>query len=328
MGLILGTDEAGYGPNLGPLVIAATLWRVPGDPLAFDLSAALAPTVSSDPTVAGQPDGPLVFADSKQLYQSGGSTRLLERGLWAAAGVLGVTPGNVSALWQRLAPEAAAQAKQLADYPGLSDDQSPSHQQTLKDVTGLQTALTKASVELLDIRALLIFPRELNQLMAETGTKGGCLSAATVQLIAQMLTEAPKPATEDPAGETVLIVCDKHGGRNKYQAILQRQFPDPLIQIRAEARVLSEYWWQDGSRNFIARFGVGADRLMPPALASMAAKTFRQRCMQALNDFWASHVPGLKPTAGYPADAKRFFAEIDEARQKLGIPVEDIWRNR
>ena len=25
---VVGTDEAGYGPNLGPLVIAATVWQI------------------------------------------------------------------------------------------------------------------------------------------------------------------------------------------------------------------------------------------------------------------------------------------------------------
>ena len=29
MAYLIGTDEAGYGPNLGPLVISATLWEVP-----------------------------------------------------------------------------------------------------------------------------------------------------------------------------------------------------------------------------------------------------------------------------------------------------------
>ena len=27
MQLMIGTDEAGYGPNLGPLVVTATAWR-------------------------------------------------------------------------------------------------------------------------------------------------------------------------------------------------------------------------------------------------------------------------------------------------------------
>ena len=29
MGYLIGTDEAGYGPNLGPLVISATVWEAP-----------------------------------------------------------------------------------------------------------------------------------------------------------------------------------------------------------------------------------------------------------------------------------------------------------
>ena len=29
MGYLIGTDEAGYGPNLGPLVISASVWHVP-----------------------------------------------------------------------------------------------------------------------------------------------------------------------------------------------------------------------------------------------------------------------------------------------------------
>src|SRR3954449_11018765 len=31
MGILIGMDEAGYGPHLGPLVIAATAWHVPDE---------------------------------------------------------------------------------------------------------------------------------------------------------------------------------------------------------------------------------------------------------------------------------------------------------
>ena len=31
MAYFIGTDEAGYGPNLGPLIVTATAWRAPDD---------------------------------------------------------------------------------------------------------------------------------------------------------------------------------------------------------------------------------------------------------------------------------------------------------
>ena len=83
---LLGTDEAGYGPNLGPLVVAATLWRVheaePGE--LPDLYERLASGVTASPAN----DGRLAIADSKQLYSSGNSLALLECGVLAALHVL------------------------------------------------------------------------------------------------------------------------------------------------------------------------------------------------------------------------------------------------
>ena len=42
MTLVIGTDEAGYGPNLGPLVVAASLWRVAAPPTEVEASLAAA----------------------------------------------------------------------------------------------------------------------------------------------------------------------------------------------------------------------------------------------------------------------------------------------
>ena len=37
-------------------------------------------------------------------------------------------------------------------------------------------------------------------------------------------------------------------------------------------------------------------------------------------------VKGIKPTAGYPVDAKRFRAEIEQHATKLGLQQTDWWR--
>ena len=64
------------------------------------------------------------------------------------------------------------------------------------------------------------------------------------------------------------------------------------------------------------------------ALASMACKYLREVCMRQFNRFWLTHVPGLKPTAGYPTDAKRFYDAIRPAMGQLGLAEEAVWRER
>src|SRR5688572_24873115 len=49
MSLVIGVDEAGYGPNLGPLVITTTVWDVPGDPREFDFWRTLRRVLSNKP---------------------------------------------------------------------------------------------------------------------------------------------------------------------------------------------------------------------------------------------------------------------------------------
>ena len=50
MSFLLGTDEAGYGPNLGPLLISASVWEVPsgvrGDHLYQRLQTVIAPAAT------------------------------------------------------------------------------------------------------------------------------------------------------------------------------------------------------------------------------------------------------------------------------------------
>ena len=106
MGYLLGTDEAGYGPNLGPLVISATVWEVPDGVGGEELFHHLKHVVTSR-IVAGRSSGPPVaMADSKVLYTSGNGLHHLERGLWAALGLLGHCPRTWRGVWSILAPDA------------------------------------------------------------------------------------------------------------------------------------------------------------------------------------------------------------------------------
>src|SRR4029453_2479358 len=87
MRYLLDTDEAGYGPNLGPLVVAASAWELPDALDPENLYDALAEVVCREKADAGH--GRLAIADSKQLYQAGGSLAPLERGVLAMLSLLG-----------------------------------------------------------------------------------------------------------------------------------------------------------------------------------------------------------------------------------------------
>ena len=97
MTLIIGTDEAGYGPNLGPLVVAATAWRVEATPanaavyLETAVAAAQRDTEALWPEKSRQRGNrrasgrtvPL-WADSKHIYRAGAGFCALEQGVLVA----------------------------------------------------------------------------------------------------------------------------------------------------------------------------------------------------------------------------------------------------
>ena len=58
----------------------------------------------------------------------------------------------------------------------------------------------------------------------------------------------------------------------------------------------------------------------------MTAKYLRERLMSSINAYWCRHVTDLRPTAGYPGDARRFRDSIESVAAQLGHAVEDWWR--
>jgi hypothetical protein len=77
-----------------------------------------------------------------------------------------------------------------------------------------------------------------------------------------------------------------------------------------------------------AVFRVGCEALLPTALASMTAKYHRELSMRAFNAYWGERVQGLRPTAGYFGDSRRFKREIGTMQKELGIDDRMLWRCR
>lgn len=318
MATLIGTDEAGYGPNFGPLVISATRWQAPTPDV--ELYELLAGDVRASPAVGS--DCHVAIADSKQLYRPGGGLAQLERGVWAAAGMLDRCVGGWRQAWQRLAPTSLAELASIPWYAGfeltLPIDASENEIETNRK--RLLAACQAACVELKAMESVAVFPDRFNRLVDECGTKGAALSSETLRLVRRMVDDSSDPV--------VLVQCDKHGGRNRYGPLLQEFFPEYLVEVRSEGRAASVYRWGSAAQRVEFRFVAKGESFLPAALASMASKYLRELAMRAFNAFWAAHLPDLRPTAGYPVDAARFRGQIQRTQQDLGIADHVLWRNR
>jgi ribonuclease HII len=357
-------DEAGYGPHLGPLAVAATAWRVePREelgggassdsshaagaltarrtwsrnvPAEFDLYRLLRKAVVRLPGHRGRR---LAIADSKALYKSGLGLGQLERGVLAALALLrssGMLPANTLD-----AACVAATALDLIELTGADDgerrkrcawnfhDDMPlpvdvDAAELERVVLLLDGACRGSGVTLMAVRARLVFADEFNELVEHFGNKGSALSHVTLALVRALVDALPA----DDGAAPIVIYLDKHGGRNRYAALLQHHFDACWIQPTVESRAESRYEWEHGASRVEAVFRTRCEELLPTALASMTAKYHRELAMRAFNAYWAERVPGLRPTAGYFGDSRRFKREIGATQKELGIDDRVLWRCR
>ena len=316
MGLLIGMDEAGYGPNLGPLVVTATVWEVPGSPREFDLWEAMADVAQQSPS---KEPLKLQIADSKQVYSPGKGLAALEKSVLSALRLVGHEP-------QTLGELSADLKSQISDFksqipPWLIGRDLPLPTEIDRPLIGdLATkwleCCRRAGVTLKAIRSEIVQAERFNALVREYDNKALALSRTSLNLLRSVW----NPDDEQPT----LVICDKHGGRNRYDDLLAEVLDDRMVFAVGEARERSVY--RVGSTEL--RFQMKAEANFPVALASLVCKYVRELSMDVFNQFWAEHVPGLKPTAGYPLDAVRFKQDIAEAQKRLGITDDVLWRER
>ena len=319
MAYLIGTDEAGFGPNLGPLTVSATVWRIPPSLVDANLYDVLSPVVSANLTDEQQR---IVIADSKQLYKPHGSWKHLEAGIWAYFATKHTNlPTTWQDVWNWLSPDALARMETLAWYQDVAIELP--RDLDLDDFTRGQRfaeELLRRDIQLQRMETVVVLPAEFNVMVDQLGSKGRLLSHVTLQLVRRIL------STLDD--EPVFVVYDKHGGRNNYAPLLQELFNQSLVQVASESRAESVYRLGTPQQPVQMAFRMKGESFLPTALASMASKYLRELAMFAFNAYWQKQVPELRATAGYPQDAKRFRIDIDAAVHKLHLNESTLWRKR
>jgi ribonuclease HII len=318
---MVGIDEAGYGPNLGPLVMTAVTCRLPGNPAETNLWKKLRRAVRRQEE---QADRRLLIEDSKIVYTTSRGLHDLERGVLSAlpldfeAGEL-----SLSELLDYVCPSHSCELTPERWYLGRCI--LPIHVKQ-KDLSAackrFRRASEKAKVEWSAPRCVVTCPTTFNSLLDQWGSKGAILGRGLADLLRHVLDTVPPD-------DSVLVLVDKHGGRNTYAPILQQAITDGFVAVEAEGMELSRYRVLGLAQQVVISFQPRADLThFCVALASMVSKFIRELLMLEFNAFWNQHMPELKPTAGYPHDAARFFKDIRPVIRRLGIAEETVWRRQ
>lgn len=294
----IGVDEAGLGPNLGPLLIVATRWSLAPtttDELWNRFSAACTQTFDNQRLHVG---------DSKTVYKNKSSFDSLERSARGILSAADICEGKLAKLINTVDPDVALDGipwlEDVADEPASPPDNQ------------LADLLSKIGGSL-QVAATVVPANRFNAQLDRSASKGQLLSQLSLQTLRRVWS---------PEDEPTAIWCDKHGGRNRYDDLLLESCDGAFVVRHEEGRASSRY--TVGQSEIV--FGVKSERHFPVACSSLIAKYLRQRAMRAFNSWWAERVPEIRPTEGYPQDAKRFRNDVAATRATHNVPDNLFWR--
>lgn len=324
--LIVGVDEAGYGPSIGPLTVCATCWRVPSSFDVTQMSLLLEQEIQArpwKPTLTHVPIG-----DSKKIHQGRYSVEGLILGTYF---LFHACDGKPVADWDsRLASIAREDSKRIQSVPWYALRSTDREERLISFLAEPEAyfnagrkKLKSLSIQAVGLRMRVLDEIEFNAQINRTGNKSTLLSEASLQLVNDSVKVYGRK------GESVEVYCDKHGGRNRYQSVLSHVFDQAWFEIELEGKSCSRYSTLWRGYPLRIQFQVNGDSLFPSAAASIVAKWTREELMDRLNRFWQSRCSEpLSVTAGYYVDALRFAKQIEKAAETANLPKERWWRKK
>jgi ribonuclease HII len=314
---LIGIDEAGYGPNLGPLVMTSVACRAPKRLAKANLWQVLAHGVRQH---GDKDDGRPLVADSKLVYSPSRGLGDLEKGV---LGIAGHKPATVAGYLEWACPAALEELAAECWFRGTTALPIQTDGTEIRAAQDrFAEVCSRRDVVIALVRSVVVCPARFNRLVDRWDSKAAVLGLG----LAELLHLHHNPHEDD---EDVSFVIDKHGGRNQYSAMVQHAIPEGLVLAREEGARRSVYEVLGLNRSIRVTFEPRADTgHFCVALASMLSKYLREVLMLEFNRFWQNEVPGLKATAGYPGDAERFYAAIRASAQRLQISEQALWRKR
>jgi len=302
---LVGIDEAGYGPQLGPLVVSAVVLELPDTMLTYQrpLSkvACLWKTLSNIIS-ENKSRVKITVCDSKALYQPVKGIKELEK---------------TALVFKRLIEPDYCSHNELT-LP-VSADNSEINMSTKT----LRIELKNNSIRFCEVKVGIVEPSDFNGGIRRLQNKADFLWEVSGKLIKHCVDKYNHK-------NMVVIRAGKQGGRNYYLPYLQRLFVDKIVRPVEQGHNNSSYIirTKPSSDAVISFIKDGDASEFAIALASIFSKYYRELSMLKLNRFFQSHILSLKPTSGYQTDSRRFIREINPLFSKLGLERNNFIRIR
>jgi ribonuclease HII len=294
---VVGVDENGLGPRLGPLVATAVTIEVPcydrarlhgaGERLGIDDSKA---TSGFGKMAAAEG---LALAMLEQVYGQAPADADALLGLIALDGVLGLRmPCPSSSL-----PQCWSAELRLPVFGG-----------DIEQGRAALARLLRRKVRIVAARTTLACAFVLNAEVQRLGSR----TAVDLSLFERLVLDA-----RAQSGQDVEAILGMVSGIRDYPRYFDRLRGRQIETVHQDRKLASYRVAGVGALSF----EVDADaRHLPVALASMLGKYVRELSMERQNRFYASHDPSLARPSGYHDPVTRgFVAASAPLRRRLGI---------
>ncbi|MHC4122641.1 MAG: hypothetical protein ACYSSI_03630 [Planctomycetota bacterium] len=231
MAVLIGIDEAGFGPILGPLVISSSVFSVPRELLHADMWQILRKSVGKN---RKHLSGRLLITDSKKAYSRSLGIKHLERTTLASIECFGKKPSTLSELLGLLCPDSLERLKNYPWYNRAGGNALSADEADIKIVSSVfEDNLALNNIELLKLQSRCLDVAYYNELVNAVKNKSNVVFSITSQLI--------KSALDSFTEDELEIIVDRQGGRVRYLKNLQRMFEGMKLKILKEAADRSSY---------------------------------------------------------------------------------------
>ena len=268
-----GIDEAGYGPMLGPFVVARSVFAMEPDghagwhgqaesaelARASDAHSANAPAPEPRP-LAPEPfmEPPCLWrrlnkvvcrrgtdkrrriavGDSKKLYTPAAGLGTLERGVLAFAELAGHSCDTLERLLHGLGMDGRSRTPDLLWYHDRDGGPVLPSAWTPALMTMTHRRLRRhaepAGVRAADLAAAVVYEDRFNRILAETGSKGDCAW--------RFVGEHLRAIWADYGEHHPWVVVDRQGGRKVYHRLLESLFDESAeVRLVDESEDVSRY---------------------------------------------------------------------------------------